>query len=54
MCGQVLLSMRGFGSGDASYLWEVKYLGLVVSVFWGMGGDLRVHFGVMCGCIWLS
>ncbi len=52
-CSHVLLFVRGFGSGDASYLWEFKYYGLVVSVFRVVGGDHCVYFRVMCGCIWL-
>ena len=47
-CGNVLLFVRGVGSGDASYLLEVKCQGLVVSVFRGVGG---VYFRVVSGCI---
>ena len=42
------------GGGDASYVWEVEYYGLVVSIFRGVGGDLYLYFRVVCGCIWLS
>ena len=46
--------VRGVGSADASYLWEVKYLGLIVSVFSGVGCDRCVYVRIVCGCIWLS
>jgi hypothetical protein len=41
-CGRILLFVHGVESGDVSYLWEVKYKGLVVSVFRGVGGDLFI------------
>ena len=53
-CGRILLFVRGVGSGDDSYLWEVQYQGLVVSVFRGVGRDLCVYAHIVCGYIWLS
>ena len=53
-CGRVLLCLRGVLGGNASYLGEVEYQGLVVSVFWGVGGYLGVSVRIMYGCGWLS
>ncbi len=36
-CGRVLMFLRGVLVGNASYLGEVEYQGLVVSVFRGVG-----------------
>ena len=48
-CGFIPLFVLEVGGGAASYLCEVKYCGLVVSVFRGVGCDLRVYFRVVCG-----
>ena len=53
-CDRVLLFLRGVLIGNASYLGEVEYQGLVVSVFWGVGGYLRVSMRILYGCGWLS
>ena len=52
--GRVRVFVRGVLVGNASYLGEVEYQGLVVSVFWGVGGYLRVCVRVVYGCAWLS
>ena len=53
-CSRVLLFERGVGVGYVSYLWEVEYQGLVVSVFRGVGGYHRVCGRVVCRCVNLS
>ena len=53
-CGRVLMFVRGVLVGNTSYLREVKYQGLVVSVFRGVGGYHRVCIRVVYGCVWLS
>ncbi len=54
MRGWILLCVFEVGSVDDSCLWEVKYKGLVVSIFRGVGGDLWVYVRIVCGCEWLS
>ncbi len=53
-CGRILLFERGVGIGYVSYLWEVEYQGLVVSVFRGVGGYPCVCVRVVYDCVWLS
>ena len=53
-CGRILLFLRGVGSGDIFYLWEIKYEGFVVSVFRGVGGDHCVYVCIVCGRVWMS
>ena len=54
-CGRVLLFVRGVGGGVILPICGRSSIrAFVVSVFWGMGGDLCVDFRVLCGCISLS
>ena len=53
-CGRILVFVCEVGCGDDSYLWEVKYEGLVISIFRFLGGDSSVYVRVMCVCGWLS
>ena len=43
-CGWILLFLLGVGDVDDSDLSEVKYYGLVISIFRGVGCDLCVYF----------
>ena len=53
-CGRVLLFEGGVGIGYVTYLGEVEYQGLMVSVFRSVGGYPRVCVRVGYGCVRLS